>query len=175
MIERATANAIDEERRRGEADERQLRDIAEELDGITTTEHARRLAVEIVAELLTFFALHSLGTRYDAAIDEVRGLFLETRGVLGQLPHVRADKLPELCMRADKLASRLFVRIGPNGTWPAELRIPYELANALRRACERDVWLFLPLMVRDGRAMLVEAGARARAIEDAFRAAAAGT
>ncbi len=67
------------------------------------------------------------------------------------------DDVPLACLRADLLASRFWAR-GFGARWLPEHRIPYEAAIAVRRACELEACRFVPMMIRDGRAMLAEGG-----------------
>lgn len=62
--------------------------------------------------------------------------------------------LVELRHEADRLAARLFGLVGPRGSWPDELRVPYEAAETLRRACEADVRSVLPVLYLHARGTL---------------------
>jgi hypothetical protein len=103
-----------------------------------------------VGELLAVFGARPLGAQYEQALAEIRALHAEVKSAS---PRGWAGD----CARADLLAARLFSRPGPRGSWGLELQIPFDLAEALRRACEPEVELFLPLIEREARALLARA------------------
>lgn len=144
--------ALAQERARSEAGDRELADIAEQLRPIADMGRARELAFAIVALLLELFT-RPLGATYDRSLAELDALLGLAREA------VPTRDLGTWCERADRLASKYFSRVGPRGSWGPDLQIPYDIATALRRACEVEVWRFVPLVVREARAMLKRNGA----------------
>lgn len=136
---------------RSEAADRELAGIAERLQPIADMGRARQLAFDIVAMLLLWFAGHSVGDVFTEDLWRIAIAFHAARAA-------RHD-VGEHCERADRLAAKYFARVGPRGSWGPELQIPYDIATALRRACEVEVWRFVPLVVREARAMLTRNGA----------------
>jgi hypothetical protein len=65
------------------------------------------------------------------------------------------------CVRnaADRLSSLLFACAGERGAWPLELRIPYDISNAIRRTCETNPRAMVSLVVRDARILLEQTAA----------------
>ena len=138
------------------AEEAELKAIAAELSDVRDL---RRLALDIVCELIEQLGTGEraalMGLPYKEAFADISELMLdasEGRGPTG----IHAGNLGSVHVLADRLCSRFFARQGEGGTWPFELRAPFEVANALRRACEPYGLLggIVPLMVRDARAML---------------------
>ena len=143
-----------------EAKERkELERIAVTLIAVVTNGRARSLALDVVEALLMIFVPRSLGTLYDLALGDVDRILHTVR--------TSPDWPEDARLRAELLSARLFSR-GVGRTWPPEHRIPYEIANALRRACEVGSSSLLPLIVRDARAMCIEAKVDGSRIEAAI-------
>lgn len=87
----------------------------------------------------------------------------------------RAEHQAAVRYTADRAACVLFGHTRDRGAWPLELQLPYDIATAIRRACEPDVGRMLPLIVRDARALLHHAMAGPERIDALVAAALAPT
>mgnify|MGYP000979526826 CR=1 FL=1 len=150
---------IADETRGAAADRKELERIAATLIAVVTEGKARALALDIVEVLLAIFMQRSFGTLYDLALADI-DLILHDAATATEWPE-------DARLRAELLSARLFSR-GVGKTWAPEHRIPFEIANALRRACEVGSSSLLPLIVRDARAMCVEAKVDGSRIEAAI-------
>ncbi len=135
-----------------------LEAIEESLVGVRDP---RSLALAIVAELIAQLGdgiPFKLGDEYHDALDDVEALLERVQAQHGVAPEAHP--------LADRLASRFFSR-GVGRTWLFEYRAPFEIANALRRACEPFdlVPKMLPLMVRDAISLLTMASVDEAAIK----------
>lgn len=137
------------ERARGDVIDEELSVLGERLRPVADMGGARHLSFAIVRLLLDTFTC-SLGREYDAALAMIEELL-----ALAMAAAVKTHSCGEQCERADRMAARLFSKVGPGGTWGFELQIPYDLARLLRMACEADAWRYAPLVVREARAMLI--------------------
>lgn len=144
-------------RARSDGAQRELDDIAEQLAPIADMGLARKLAFDIIATLLLWFTAHSIGEAFTEDLWCLAIAFNAARGA-------RHD-VGEHCARADRLASKFFSRVGPGGSWPFELQIPFDIAVALRRSCEVEVWRFVPLVIHDARALVARHGGDSAALE----------
>ena len=149
-------------------EERELQAIALELKNLGDP---RMFALDVVRELVEQLGTGEmpalLGEPYQRSFADIRELLLA--GSEGRMPTgIHVGNLSDVHALADRLSSRFFAKVGHGGTWPFELRAPFEVANALRRACEpfHMLRLILPLIVRDARSLLTQAHARPERITD---------
>lgn len=135
----------------------------------------RLLAFEIVALLLSVLREGMPSVRwYAEAHARLMPLFDAAADVVAAPVSTRAEQMADVRVTADRAASCFFAR-HDRGTWPLELQIPYDIATAIRRACEPDVGRMLPLIVRDARALLHHAMAGPERIDALVTAAGATT
>lgn len=141
------------ERRRSDEQHAKIEEQRERLGAlIDSSVRSRNLAHTIAALLVGYFSTHEFGQQY---AEDMR-----------QLAHAQsmtaATGIERAMVRyvADRFATRFFSRAGSRGTWPPELRIPFELATLIRRAHEEDLGTFLPLLVTEARWLVAYAGAR---------------
>jgi hypothetical protein len=117
----------------------------------------RLLMLQIVAHLIGLLrrsAPHAMG--HAAALAHLEPLFEAATDACA------ADDLEALdCVRlaTDRLAMLLFAHAGKSGAWPLELRIPYDIATALRRSCESNPRAMLPLVIWGAQNLLRETSA----------------
>ena len=162
------SDLIAETAKREAVERKRLERIALTLIAVVTGGRAQVLALDIVDALIRIFSAQPLGVLFDKALADAdvlldNAIVLRARGFV-----VHEKEAPrDLVLEADLLSSRLFAR-GVGATWPIEHRIPYEIANALRRACEPNVAALLPLLVRDARDLCAEAKVDASRIEAAI-------
>lgn len=138
-----SADMLLAEQARGDADAAEVAAIARTLSTVRSPSDA---ALDVGEALLALFLVKSLGAEFDHALSQIAAILRDARRLLTD------DDASALLLRADLLCSQLFAK-GSGRTWPIEYRIPYEIANALRRACEPDAATLFPLLVRDVRAL----------------------
>lgn len=110
--------------------------------------------VELLLGLLGKSAAHVMG--HAAALDRLTPLL---EAAIEAIENNDFEALDCVCIASDRLSSLLFAHAGERGAWPLELRIPYDIANALRRTCEGNPKAMLPLVVRDARRLLEQTAA----------------
>lgn len=146
---------IDNERARSSAFDVALRDVESELRPILCDEHeARTLGLAIFAHLLDWCRAHSTDHTFATAMAEIAKLHELVAPSAINVPAARSHG----CAQGDKLAARCSARVGHRGTWPPELRIPFEMATMLRRCLEERATKFLPLIVHEARWLVEYAG-----------------
>jgi hypothetical protein len=87
-----------------------------------------------------------LGAVYTAKLHAVSAIAIEMGRVVDGDEVGDAWQYLALCKRADLLHGFFNIFSGPRGAWPDEHRLPSEAAEAVRLACERDVFAKLPLL-----------------------------
>lgn len=119
---------------------------------VLSPESGRWLALQVVAYLISVFQYLPEGMRMAALLLDAKNTHSEP---------LSEDATPWRVIRksADVIGSGLHARMfGRSGSAPAQ-RVPehpaYVIAETLRRACEDDVTLVLPLLVHDARELLV--------------------
>ena len=110
----------------------------------------RHLAFEVVALLLMLFRLPGLRPSFLDRRAMVQALLVEARCT-------SEDGMPAVAKQAWLLSSRL-AACGAGWAWPIDDRVPYEVATALRRACDAEPALMLPHIVRDAYWLLARCG-----------------
>ena len=134
---------------------------------------ARQLAFALVTEMIAQLVApgaHPLAALLVMRLADVVELVAEMRHRLSSelVPASFAD----IGQRADRLHARLFVQVCPRGTWPDELRLPADAAEAVRRACEDDVHGALAALYTGARATLDRARLDPVRLDDLWQEAA---
>jgi hypothetical protein len=141
---------------------------------------ARHLAFQLVTVLLRALLSDAmkiaLGEVYAVRMADVVAIVAALGRAIASDMGQGPPGLATLCGRADALHARLFVLMGPRGTWPDEARLPAEAAEAVRRACEPDALDKLPVLYTGAKATLARCELRPEdldaLVEEALRHAA---
>lgn len=128
--------------------------LDERLRPVIDAGQARPLMLAIVDALLRFFGAHSLGPVFDSGVAEVATLFAIVKAVVATGSHDFGAQHKA----ADRLAARYFRPMGWHGLFPPDVRVPFELAGLLRRATSPEPWRMVALVIRDGHALVIDAG-----------------
>lgn len=133
---------------------------------------ARQLAFALVTEMIAQLVAPGvpLAALLVTRLAEVVELVAEMRHRLCDV--LVPASLADLGQRADRLHAWLFVQVGPRGTWPDELRLPADAAEAVRRACEDDLHGSLATLYTGARAALVRARLDVGPLDDLWQEAA---
>jgi hypothetical protein len=128
----------------------------------------RELAFRVVAALLVLFTKHETSKVYAEKLTALTALFLHAHA------HAHEIDALDLCrLRADRLTSRYFAERADRG-WPPEHRIPYELAEQIRRACERNIDVTVVDIVSHARWLLRHLRAPHEPVDEVVREALSG-
>lgn len=134
---------------------------------------ARQLAFALVTEMIAQLVApgaHPLAALLVMRLADVVELVAEMRHRLCDV--LVPASLADLGQRADRLHAWLFVQVGPRGTWPDELRLPADAAEAVRRACEDDLHGSLATLYTGARATLERARLDPVRLDDLWQEAA---
>lgn len=132
---------------------------------------ARQLAFALVTEMIA--QLVAPGAPLAAILVQRLADVVE---LVAEMRHRLCDVLvpasfADLGQRADRLHAWHFVQVGPRGTWPDELRLPADAAEAVRRACEDDVHAALATLYTGARAALTRARLDPERLDDLWQEA----
>lgn len=133
---------------------------------------ARQLAFALVTEMIAQLVAPGvpLAALLVTRLAEVVELVAEMRHRLCDV--LVPGSFVDLAQRADRIHAWLFVQVGPRGTWPDELRLPADAAEAVRRACEDDVHGALATLYTGARAALERARLDVGPLDDLWQEAA---
>lgn len=166
-----SVDPIAAERARSDAWHKQHEALAAQVEPLSPL-RARQLAFALVTEMIAQLVAPGVPL---AAVLVTR--LADVVELVAEMRHRLCDVLvpasvADLGQRADRLHAWLFVQVGPRGTWPDELRLPADAAEAVRRACEDDVHASLATLYTGARAALERARLDVGPLDDLWREAA---